>query len=671
MPRIVELALLGVRQMQSMTRLAFGPGLNVLSGGVGTGKSTLCELIAVLLCPELTNRFRPFVHPHHPERAQAAVVFQAVDGGFYRVIRDFVKDRINLTKIESPGQTAGGLPPLASDVPSVTAEVQRLLPGVTAEQIARHWLFSPARLSSLPASPSGVGNSNGSVTGGHLPATGPAGPSSQSPAVRPQPASGSRLEELKHALAKAEETLVLDEQAMAAQDRASTLKQKLVQVARLSEERDALQNELKGFAGFDQLPAGYVALIEGLAERERTMHSQLDAARTQLQELEADQAALSSQPIFQQRRFQFGAGLIVLALLIALFVNLPGLFRYVFLALLFPGLGILVWSVVSDMRIQSARTAIDGKIKSLKKEQENAEKQFNREQKPALELLALTKSNSVGQFKERTRNVNRLREQIEQLAMEQTQLLGGQTVDQLQQQLQTLTQEAHALEERVREAASIASKTGMGDVASLQAEIARLESGGTVAPTLDFAELTGAEAPPQPGQTVSPPSVTWMEVLRDVWPHDHPALQSAVSTLFGKLSGGGYSKAAWSNNRLHIETRDQREVDPDLLSSGQRDLLAVACFLAPWLAARADKSPEKLPVTLGRFPLLLDDPFQSLDQAAQSAFIQLLRSLGAAQQILLATRLPVAEHAGDHRLTLPLVAAGPSPAQAAQAKPSR
>ncbi|HUJ78913.1 MAG TPA: hypothetical protein VLY45_01210 [Nitrospiria bacterium] len=672
MPRIIELALYGIRHVQSMTRLSFGPGLNVLSGGVGSGKSTLCELIAALLCPELTDRFRSFVHPHHTERAQAAVVFQAADGGFYRVIRDFIKDRINLTKIEAPGQTAGGLPPLANDMPSVMVELQRLLPGMTADQIARYWLFSPARMSSLPVQSKAGGGSNGAATpGGHVPVAGPTGSSVRSPADRPPPAPGTRLDELRHALAKAEETLVLDEQVMAAQDRASTIKQKLVQAAHLTEERDALQNELKGFTGFDQLPAGFLAMIEGLAERERTLHSQLEATRTQLQELEAELAALPAQPIFQQRRFQTGVGLTVLALLVALLINLPGLFRYVFLALLVPGLGVLVWSVVNDMRIQSARAALEGKIKSLKKEQEISDKQFNREQKPALELLALTKSNSVAQFKERARNVSRLRDQIEQLTLEQTQLLGGQTVGQLQEQLQTLSAEARALEERLREAASIAAKTGMGDVASLQAEISRLESGGAAATNLEFAELTGAEAPPLRGQSPPSPAVTWQGALRALWPHEHPALQTAVSTLFSKLSGGGYSKAVWSDNRLLIQTQDQREIDPELLSSGQRDLLALACFLAPWLAARAEKSPDKAIVALGRFPLLLDDPFQSLDPAAQSSFMQLLRSLGASQQILLATRQPVPEQAGDHRIALPIAAPAPAPAPAAQARPAR
>ena len=369
MPRIVELALYGIRHVQSMTRLAFGPGLNVLSGGVGSGKSTLCELVAALLCPELTDRFRPFVHPHHPERAQAAVVFQADDGAFYRVIRDFVKDRISLAKVESPGQTAGGLPPLANDGPSVKAELQRLFPGVTAEQIYRHWLFSPARLSSSPAPPTTGGGPNGAAApAGRACTAVQSGPSVQPPAVQP-PAAGSRLEELRQALAKAEEVITLDEQVMAAQDRAASLKQKLTQAAQLSEERAALQNELNGFTGFDQLPAGYVALIEGLAERERALHSQLDRAQAQLQELEADRAALSGQPIFQQRLFQVGAGLIGLALLVALFVNLPGLLRFVFLALLFPGIGILVWSIVGDMRTQGARTALEGRIKALKKEQ--------------------------------------------------------------------------------------------------------------------------------------------------------------------------------------------------------------------------------------------------------------------------------------------------------------
>ena len=226
----------------------------------------------------------------------------------------------------------------------------------------------------------------------------------------------------------------------------------------------------------------------------------------------------------------------------------------------------------------------------------------------------------------------------------------------------------------MRDAASIAAKTGMGDVASLQAEIARLESGHkgavTVPDDLEFGELTGAEALPARAQTVVSPALTWLDELRAVWPHEHPALQAAVSTLFGKLSGGGYGKAEWSNGRLHIQAQDQRDVDPQLLSSGQRDLLAVACFLAPWLTAHAERSPEKSIITLGRFPLLLDDPFLSLGPAAQSAFVQLLRALGAVQQILLATRLPVPEHAGDHRIALPVVAAGPTAAQAAQAKPS-
>lgn len=679
MSRIVELALYGVRHVQSMTRITFGPGLNVLSGGVGAGKSTLCELITALLCPELTGRFRPFIHPHHPERAQAAVVFQADDGVFYRVIRDFVKDRISLSKIESPGQTAGALPPLAGDGPSVKAELDRLFHHLTADQIDRHWFFRHGRPSSAGSPSSGGGGSNGAAT--------PAGrtaPSAGRPAASPATgASGSRLEELKQALAKAEETLTLDEQVMAAQDRVISLKQKLARAAQLAEERTALQAELSGFTGFDQLPPGYVALIEGLAERERALHAHLDGVQTQLQELGGDLSALPGQPIFQQRLFQAGAGLIAVSLLVALFVDLPGLFRFVFLGLLFPGIGILIWAVVKDMGVQNSRAGLETKIKALKKEQESAEKQFGREQRPALELMAQTKCSSVEQFRERARNVQRLRDNIDQLTEEQTQSLGGQTTDQLQQQLQTLTTEARALEERMREAASIAAKTGMGDVASLQAEIARLESGGAASmpsTEVEFGELTGAEAPAARGHTAPSPALNWLDALNTIWPHDQPALQTAVSSLFGKLSGGGYGKVEWTNGRLHIHSNQSQEIDPELLSRGQRDLLAVACFLAPWLTAgkSPDSPPENSMITPGRFPLLLDDPFLSLDPAAQSSLLQLLRSLGATQQILLATSQPVADQAGDHRIALGItlgiaLSAAPAgaPAQAAQVKPSR
>jgi uncharacterized protein YhaN len=147
-----------------------------------------------------------------------------------------------------------------------------------------------------------------------------------------------------------------------------------------------------------------------------------------------------------------------------------------------------------------------------------------------------------------------------------------------------------------------------------------------------------------------PARASWTDAIRPRWPHDDPSLQSMISTLYAKLSGGRYAKIDWPNGHLQLATAEQQPVDPDLLSSGQRDLLVLLCFLAPWLQARAEHG--RAPI--GQFPLLLDEPFLSLDGAGQAACLQLLRSLAPAQQIILAARSPIAEQPTDHRITLPL-----------------
>jgi uncharacterized protein YhaN len=251
----------------------------------------------------------------------------------------------------------------------------------------------------------------------------------------------------------------------------------------------------------------------------------------------------------------------------------------------------------------------------------------------------------VPTFQERARGYQRLKENIENLDQEQTHYLAGQTKEQLEQQQRQAVEECKKLEEQMRTLAS--APGGVGDIPSLHAEISRLESAGSQGTT------GGPDAERGPARAVAvTPSTnhSWIEALRARWPSDDTALQAAISTLFAKLSGGHYAKVEWGDNGLRIYSATQQLIDPELLSSGQRDLLALACFLAPWGSSRAGKG--KNPAS--RFPLLLDEPFLSLDGAGQSACLQLLRALAPAQQVILATRLHVAEEAADHRIALPL-----------------
>ncbi len=655
MIRLVELVLYGVRQFQTLTRISFGPGLNVLSGGIGTGKSTIWELVVVMLLPDRIAQFRSFRHPHHTEKAQAALIFQTEDGARYRLLRDFVSERIQLVKLDPPGQTsATAAAPLATDAPSVEAELQRLRRGLTAEQIDGRWLLSHTRLPSS-ISPGGNGTAAPVVVGISPTTRSPAAPKPSAP-----PASNrTRLEELKRALAKAEEVSSLEEKVMAAQDRAVAIKQILTTAAQLDEDVAAAKAQAEGCAGFGQLPADYPVLIEGLTERERALQTQLNALHEQQQTLEEERAPLPSAPLFQQLWFRIGAGLIGVAILIVVFIRfLPEPFQYLFLGLLVAGFGIVVWSVVSDIKTQTVRKELDKKLKTLAMERESAEKRFAREQRPALDLLAHTGCNTITVFQERIRTYRQLLDEVARLQEEQTRHLNGRTTEQLEHDYQQAVDDGKALETQMRDAAATA-----GDMASLQTEIARLESMTTWGGVADDPGPPMATESPvthsAPGPTVTGSgSTSWIDVIRAHWPHQDPALHAVVSTLFGTLSGGDDTTVAWTDGRLRIETRDRQPIDPDLLSTGQRDALLLACFLAPWLPSQAGNNGEPSPrAQTGQFPLLLDEPFLSLDATGQSACLQWLRAIGATQQILLATRLTVAEQPGDHRLTLPLVPA--------------
>src|SRR3990172_67847 len=152
--QLIELILYGIRPFHAMTRIAFDPGFNVLTGPIGTGKSTIIDTMLALLFPSTTGQFRPFPDPHHPERAQAALTFRDEQGERYRIIRDFIKERITLAKIDP-----AGAPPIAADGPGVEAAAGNLSKGITAEECHLRWLLAHAQL------PSALGGRGGGAAG--------------------------------------------------------------------------------------------------------------------------------------------------------------------------------------------------------------------------------------------------------------------------------------------------------------------------------------------------------------------------------------------------------------------------------------------------------------------------------------------------------------------------
>ena len=96
---LVELVLQGVRGIRELARLRFQGGFNLVAAGNEAGKTTAVDTMLRLLFP--TNQpgaIDGLISRQTPDASRAALVVFADDGAYYRVIQDFSKRGVNLSK---------------------------------------------------------------------------------------------------------------------------------------------------------------------------------------------------------------------------------------------------------------------------------------------------------------------------------------------------------------------------------------------------------------------------------------------------------------------------------------------------------------------------------------------------------------------------------------------
>jgi hypothetical protein len=96
---LVELVLQGVRGIRSLVRLRFQSGFNFVAAGNEAGKTTAVDTMQRLLYPSNQDRLLALlVSKQAPDASRAALVMHADDTGYYRIIQDFSKRAVNLSK---------------------------------------------------------------------------------------------------------------------------------------------------------------------------------------------------------------------------------------------------------------------------------------------------------------------------------------------------------------------------------------------------------------------------------------------------------------------------------------------------------------------------------------------------------------------------------------------
>ena len=212
---LVELVLQGIRGFQQLARVRFQGGFNFVAAGNEAGKTTAVDTIIRLLHPvNQTGKMESLVSRVMPDASRGALVVFTDDSSYYRVIQDFSKRAVNLSRF-NPGPKDFTL--MHKDWDSTAQFMAGLLPGISEDDYARLFVFRRESCSGQspqvsPASPAARPSQARTIP------SAPAGRSSDAEA---------RLAELRETMRKAEEAADAEYKLDAAKIRMGEITKKL------------------------------------------------------------------------------------------------------------------------------------------------------------------------------------------------------------------------------------------------------------------------------------------------------------------------------------------------------------------------------------------------------------------------------------------------------------
>jgi hypothetical protein len=136
---IVELVVQGVRGIRELSRLRFQSGFNFVAAGNESGKTSSVDAALRLLFPNSDPHvIDPLISKYTPDASRAAIVASADDGAYYRVIEDFSKRMVNLSRYNAPKKE---FVLMHKDWDSTTGFMSELTGGISEEEYNRIYVF--------------------------------------------------------------------------------------------------------------------------------------------------------------------------------------------------------------------------------------------------------------------------------------------------------------------------------------------------------------------------------------------------------------------------------------------------------------------------------------------------------------------------------------------------
>lgn len=623
---LVELVMQGVRGIRELARLRFQGAFNIVSAGNESGKTTAADTMQRLLFPDhRLGGMDTLVSRQTPDASRGALVLHLDDGSYYRVIQDFSKQAINLSKYD-PASKEFRL--IYKDWSGSAEFLSSLTAGITEEDFDRVFVFRREHFDD------GGGGSAPVATAASVgSARQPTAPG------RNASATDERLAELRETLRKAEEAADADYRHQSAKLALDELKKKLSSVEEIdgkSVEIDASLAELKGC---EKLPEN---LGEMLDEHERRMAQKMADEDELYQEIDGLKARLAEVPavnILTDKLFIIGALLGILSVLAAIFV-LTAEYRQYFPVGVIVALVLIAVGSYNASRKNAQRRAVRREIEAAEEDLLELEKKFVHDGSAVATCMRATGATTLGELKEQAQNYRYFLSLREDNEENRRRILGDRTPDLLQQEYDRQQEEVLKLEKAATALAQYAV-----DTYSVRQDIERLEAesgpgeqawgfGG-----FDTEVPVAAAAPAVTGQgeyvadlaVASKIGGIEMETLI-------PAVEAAAQRNLTAVSGGKYVRIEVGHGGPPlIHGKDDRVVGFAELSHGTKALIYF-CFRTGLVEALAGKR---------RLPFILDDALSAFDPARQQAACQILRVLGKKTQVILFTSNPALKAAGD------------------------
>lgn len=630
---LVELVMQGVRGFRELARLRFQGGFNFVAAGNEAGKTTAIETMQRLLFPindpASLERLRSRLAP---DASRAALVMFSDDSAYYRIIEDFSKQAVNLSRYDASTKEFSLI---HKDWDSATGFLSNLRRGISEEDYARLFVLrrdgyvqstvpmsspAPARKAAMPAAAPVV-----------------------APGKRKSAADEAKLLELRETLRKAEEAADAEYKAQAAKLALEEIRKKLRSVEEIEEKKNELAAKLSELKTCENLPQNLSELIETYERAEGQRAVEAEELKKHIEGLKHQIDSVPQTSFFTNKFFISGAALAAISFVAGVFV-LSSSQQIYFYGALVVALALIAFAWYGSARSGAQRSALEKELKTLEQERMEFDRRVDKDSAEVKGYLRSVGAKTVGELKDKADNYRYFLSLQNDLEENYRRIVSENSVDALHEEYNELQQKALELEKAAREVAQ-----NNIDTYAIRQDIERIEAEASSGAAWDF----GAEAEPlspdlpvfsadsvsasQPGlaaELAAAGSAAGIEMETLV-----AAVEAAAQRNVAAVSGGKYVRieVAHEGGMPVLHGRDSSVTSYAQLSHGTRELVYF-CFRTALVESIAGKL---------RLPFLLDDALAGLDPVRQKAACQILRTLGSKTQVILFSSNPALRAEGD------------------------